>query len=285
MRFYRSIFFVSAFVLFCSPGPYAAAQERLPLFDTHVHYSRPDWDVYPPAQILKILAAAGVKRALVSSTPDDGTLKLFQADPKRIAPNLRPYRTQADMSGWAKNQEVLDYVAGRLKSGIYKGVGEFHLFDAKDAASPQMKALVRLAVQRNIVLQIHSDAKPVEVLFSHSKKLKILWAHAGMSEPAGTVRAMMDKYKNLWAGVSFRADDIAPGGKIDTAWHWLFLRHPDRFVYGTDTYITERWAAYGDLVEEHRAWLNQLPRKIARKIAYQNAVRLFGGGGAAGLPE
>ncbi len=189
------------------------------------------------------------------------------------------------MSGWARDQEVLDYVTGRLKRGIYKGVGEFHLFDVKDAASPQMKSLVRLAVRRNFVLQIHSDAGPVEVLFSHGNKLKILWAHAGMSEPAGVVQAMMDKHKNLWAGVSFRADDIAPGGKLNPAWHRLFLRHPDRFVYGTDTYITERWADYGDLVEEHRVWLRQLPRKIAEKIAYRNAVRLFGGGGAAGLPK
>ena len=43
---------------------------------------------------------AGVKRALVSSTPDDGTIKLYQRDPKRIVPILRPYRTREDIGHW-----------------------------------------------------------------------------------------------------------------------------------------------------------------------------------------
>ena len=51
----------------------AQAQE-LPIFDTHIHYSQPDWQVFTPERILAILDRAGVRRALVSSTPDDGTL-------------------------------------------------------------------------------------------------------------------------------------------------------------------------------------------------------------------
>jgi len=65
----------------------------------------------------------------------------------------------------------------------------------------------------------------------------------------------------------------------------ILLRHADRFLFGTDTYTTERWSIYGQLVAEHRAWLGQLPRPVAEKIAYRNAVALFGPGRAAGLPE
>jgi predicted TIM-barrel fold metal-dependent hydrolase len=234
---------------------------------------------------MEILAAAGVKRALVSSTPDDGTLKLYQADSNRIVPALRPYRTREDMSGWARSQEVFEYVSKRIRRGIYKGIGEFHLFDARDAGSPQMKGLVRIAVERDIVLQVHSDSGPVGALFAHDPKLKILWAHAGMSESPNVIQELLDKYKNLWAGVSFREGDIAPGGKLDPRWRALFVRHQDRFVYGTDTYISERWSSYGDLVKEHRTWLKQLPRMVAEKIAYRNAVRLFGAGKATGLSE
>ncbi len=285
MRFCKRMAAVSAAALLWILGPDAAGQERLPLFDTHVHYSRAAWSAYTPKQILNILAEAGVKRALVSSTPDDGTLKLYRADPGRIAPSLRPYRTRADMSGWARSPEVFEYVSKRIRRDIYKGVGEFHLFDAKDARSTQMKGLVRIAVERDIVLQIHSGPGPVKALFGLDAKLKILWAHAGMSEPPESVLKMLDRYPNLWTGVSFRAEDIAPGGKLDPAWRALFLRHPGRFVYGTDTYITERWSSYGELVAEHRAWLQQLPRGVARQIAYRNAVRLFGAGKAAELAE
>ncbi len=284
MRLRHNVLAASALLLLWSPG-FAAAAPRLPLFDTHVHYSRGAWEVYSPKRILKKLAAAGVKRALVSSTPDEGTLMLYEADPRRIVPNLRPYRVSGDMSRWAWDGEVLAYVTKRIKRGIYKGIGEFHLFEDRDAASPYIKKLARIAVERNIALQVHSGAGPVNVLFSHTPKLKILWAHAGMSEPPGVVGKLLDRYANLWAGVSFRGGDIAPGGKLDPEWRALFLRHPDRFVYGTDTYITERWESYGALVAAHRAWLGQLPRKIAEGIAHRNAVRLFGAGKDTGLPE
>jgi hypothetical protein len=71
----------------------------LPIVDAHIHYSRPDWDVLSPAQVLAILDRARVQRALVSSTPDDGTLKLYEAAPHRIVPFLRPYRMREDMAG------------------------------------------------------------------------------------------------------------------------------------------------------------------------------------------
>ena len=71
-----------------------AQSPDLPIFDTHIHYSAPDWVEYPPERILGILEKAGIRRALVSSTPDDGTLTLHARDPKRIVPILRPYRTR-----------------------------------------------------------------------------------------------------------------------------------------------------------------------------------------------
>ncbi len=78
-------------------GAAAPAAAQLPIFDAHIHYSRPDWEVYTPERALSILAAAGVRRAIVSSTPDDGTLKLYEKAPKGVVPFLRPYRTRDDM--------------------------------------------------------------------------------------------------------------------------------------------------------------------------------------------
>ena len=67
----------------------AQAQE-LPIFDAHIHYSRPDWQVFTPERILAILDQAGVQRALVSSTPDDGTLQLYAAAPAAHRPFPAP---------------------------------------------------------------------------------------------------------------------------------------------------------------------------------------------------
>ena len=119
-------------------GEPAAQNKELPLFDAHIHYSQGDWDTLSPEQALAILERAGVRRALVSSTPDDGTLTLYQADPKRSIPFLRPYRTRGDMAGWHSDPAVQANVEGRLARGIYKGIGEFHL-TAADADKPVVK--------------------------------------------------------------------------------------------------------------------------------------------------
>jgi predicted TIM-barrel fold metal-dependent hydrolase len=274
-----------SFALAWRLGPGAPAQEPLPLFDAHLHYSRPAWEVFPPGRVLEILAAAGVRRALVSSTPDDGTLRLHKAAPDRFVPILRPYRDGSDAAGWARSEEVLAHVSERIERGVYKGIGEFHLWNEEDAASPQVRRLARLAVERGVVLHVHSGAGPVRALFAHTPEARILWAHAGMSEPPGTVRELLDRHANLWTEVSFREEHIAPGGKLDPAWRALLLRHQDRFLFGTDTYTTERWGRYKELVAGHRAWLGQLPREAAERIAFRNAVRLFGAGGVSGPPE
>ena len=62
---------------------------------------------------------------------------------------------------------------------------------------------------------------------------------------------------------------------IDPAWRALLIRHADRFLAGTDTWVTSRWEALPGSVEEVRAYLAQLPPDVAEKIAYKNAERLF----------
>ena len=218
MGLWKGLLIAGAAALAWNAGPEARAQERLPIFDAHVHYSRAAWAEYPPKRVLEILAAAGVTGALVSSTPDDGTLMLHGAAPGRIVPILRPYREPGDMSGWARSGALLAYVDARVKRGIYKGIGEFHLFSVEDARTATLRTLARIALERDIVLHVHSGAAPILAILAHEPKVRILWAHAGMSEPPGAVREVMDKHPGLLTELSFRAGDIAPGGKIDPEW-------------------------------------------------------------------
>ena len=141
-----------------APGPAAA---QYPLFDSHIHYSRPDWDTYTPETILAILAKAGVKRALVSSTPDDGTLKLYDKAPGTIVPSLRVYRTRDDMSRWPRDPAIATYVEERFKRGIYRAIGEAH-YGAADVTAPTLKRLAELAAQHKVFFWSHIDDATVE---------------------------------------------------------------------------------------------------------------------------
>ncbi len=225
---------------------------------------------------------ADVVRALVSSTPDDGTLALRQAAPNRVAPLLRPYRGDISLGNWTRDPNLMAYVEERLALGSHLGIGEVHVADPSQLETPQMAALIDLAARRGLFLQVHSGAAPIRALFAADPSLKILWAHAGMSEPAEVVGEMLDRYGHLWTETSFRAGDILNGDTIDPSWRKLFLRHSDRFLIGSDTYVPGRWAEYTAIIAAHRAWLAQLPGDVAKAIAYGNAVRLLGDGG---LPE
>ncbi len=257
-------------------APGAAADERLAIFDTHVHYGRDVWADHDPGAIVAALEAAKVVRALVSSTPDDGSLRLVEADPDRFAAILRPYRAGVGPGNWFGDPDTPDYVAERLERGGYLGIGEFHLFDAAAAETPQVRRLAAMAVARDIVLHVHAGAEPVRALFAIEPRLAILWAHAGMTTPPEAIGKLLDGHDRLWAELSFRAGDIAPEGRLDPAWRARLLRHADRFMIGTDTYVPSRWDIYGALVDEHRRWLARLPPAVAEAIAHGNAARRFG---------
>ena len=251
-----------------SPG---AAQ--LPIFDAHIHYSRPDWEVYSPERALSILSAAGVRRAIVSRTPDDGTLKLYEKAPKTVVPFLRPYRTRDDMGKWHSDPGVQTYVEDRLKRGIYRGIGEFHL-SAADAGGPTVRRVAELAAERDLFLQAHVDDVAIERLLTLYPKVRFLWAHAGMSAPAPTVGRLLERFPKLYVELALRTD-VASGGTLDPEWRAVFVKYPDRFMVGTDTWVTSRWEIMRDYHRDVQAWLAQLPRDVAEAIAWKNGDRLF----------
>jgi hypothetical protein len=266
-------------------SPAFAADIRYPIFDAHVHYSEPAWAQNPPADILRKFDELGVIRALVSSTPDDGTLRLADFAPDRIAPELRPYHADVNSGNWTTNQAVPEYLAERLSVRKYHGIGEFHMQLPRQVGTPGIKAAIKLAIENKIVLHVHSGAPEVAALFAAEPRLRILWAHAGMDEDAVTVGQLMDQHQNLWADLSFRAWDVLVRDKLSPAWREVFRRHSDRFMIGSDTFVTARWDEYADIIGEHRRWLALLPEDLARSIAYRNAVHLFGDGGRAELKD
>jgi amidohydrolase family protein len=252
----------------------APAAAQLPIFDAHIHYSKPDWDVYTPERILSMLAQAGVRRAIVSSTPDDGTLMLYDRAPAGIVPFLRPYRTRDDMSSWPRDAAVAAYIEDRLnKRDVYRGIGESH-FGVGDVEAPTVRRIAELAKQRDLFLWCHIDEATVEKMLTTYPGVKILWAHAGMSSSAATVSRLVERYPALWVELALRTD-VASGGTLDPEWKALFVKYPERFMVGTDTWTTSRWESVRSGHAAVQQWLQQLPRDVAEKIANGNGERLF----------
>jgi hypothetical protein len=262
----------------------ASGQEPLPLFDAHLHYSADAWSLYDVDQALAQMDRAGIKVALVSSTPDDGTLKLYARAPERVVPILRPYRTRGDMGQWTRDPSVAAYLRQRIEEappGLkYRGIGEFHLY-AGEANDPVVAEVAQLARGHDLFLHAHADVGAVEELLRAHPDVKVLWAHAGMSASPAAVWVLLDRYADrLWVELALRFD-VVRGGEPDPEWLAVFERHPTRLMVGTDTWIPSQWSALPELKAREQAWLRQLPAELAERLAWWNAACLFGSGQTA----
>ena len=255
-------------------GAQEPSSMSLPIFDAHIHYSHDAWQSVPPQEAIAILRKAGVRRALVSSSGDDGQQKLHALAPDLILPSLRPYRSRGDISTWVRDQSVIAYLEERLKRYRYAAIGEFHVYGA-DADLPVVRRVVELAKQHRIFLHSHSDADAIERHFRQDPDARILWAHSGFDRPE-RVREMLRKHKNLWCDLAWRTDH-APGAASSTRTgaaamlefptaSWSAPTRP-RPSAGTTSPSTRGGS---------RTWLAELPREVAEKIAYRNGEAVFG---------
>ncbi len=259
---------------------FARAAEPLAIFDAHLHYNDEAVAVFPVADVLARFRATGVRTILATSRPNDGTRALLaaaNADPAsapRVVPFIRPYRNHADRQTWFDDPEIYALIESELARGIgYRGIGEFHVF-GRDAATPWVKRIVELAVERNLWLHAHCDDAALEILLAHDPRARIIWAHTGFSTPPAKIAQYLARHPGLVGELSYRYD-ITENGRLDPAWRALLLAYPDRFVVGSDTWVNERWARYGEIMAYYRGWLAQLPPDVAAKIASGNGERLF----------
>lgn len=249
-----------------------AQADMLPIFDAHVHYSHDAVGLIPPEKVAALLREAGVKKALVSSSDDDGTQKLLAAAPDIIVPALRPYRRRGEIGTWMHDPTVIDYLEDRLSKYEYFAIGEFHAY-GNDIQTDVIQTMIGMAKERNLLLHLHGDRTAVDQVFDTWPEARVLWAHSGFDDPADVAEAL-DEYPRLWADLAFRSDMASPSG-VSPRWEDVFLAHPDRFMVGTDTYAPERWYYVGPHAESSRQWLSALPEDVARKIAFENAEAML----------
>ena len=260
-------------------GDRARADDRIEIFDAHLHYN---WEPKPFYQLDEVLALFKQHRVtgiLATSRPNTGTHALMDARPEglQVVPFIRPYRVRADIQSWFGDPLIFDLVQDEFKRGYYRGIGEFHL-SGKSAENEWVKKTVDFAVANDLYLHAHADDEAVEILMRHNPKARIIWAHTGFGLSTDRVSAMLSKYPKLWGELSYRGGITDAAGKLTPEWRGLFERYPDRFLLGSDTWINERWASYGETMATYRAWLAQLSPEIAAQIAHGNARALFAAG-------
>lgn len=141
--------------------------------------------------------------------------------------------------------------------------------------------------------RLKRNVEGFERFLRRNRKARIVWAHlgsdfVGFRTPA-QARRMLHDHPNLYMSLRLgpgRVPSNHPMGQdgIKDDWMQLFREFPDRFVIGTDQIFTP--GAGGALTAQHakqrrvvrdrtNLFLSYLPPDLARKIAHENAIRIY----------
>lgn len=271
--------------------------EKYPLIDVHSH---PRIDLQTPEEFLEVMNAGGISRMNVFAGVRAHKLALLarQYPDRFVVSYLPPIERSAQMK-WPLDDEeerqILLAVEKALKSGLYKGLGEVitNRSGASDisADSSVVRRIVQLAGQYNVPINIHCPADKwpeMDRLLRAYPQTVVIWAHAGLYLSPSVIGEFLRDFPNLYfdlalthatgtirirgLGHSF----ILLGEVIDDGWRQLLESYPDRFLVGFDfgqRGITKSMAK--EVGEYFRTMLTQLTSTTARKIAYENAARLY----------
>lgn len=242
--------------------------------DGHLHYNKDVWPRLSPQHAIRYLNENGVKRAVVSSTPTEGTEKLYALAPEQIIPFVSLYRNYRDRNTFHSDPTILTYLQEKIDTGMYKGIGEFHLFK-KHKDTEVVKNIMQMAADNDLVISAHSDYETILTLVSLQPDVHIIWAHCGMDHPVEDVIDALEKYPNLFCDLSFRYNMFEEDSQLTQQWKSLLENQSSRFVLGMDTYTPRWWADLPESIALDREWLAQLSEQAQHNIARENINNWF----------
>ena len=271
--------------------------EPAPFADIHIHYNWDQAEVISEEAVIKKLKAAGVKLAVISSTPTDLAQKLQQKAGDWVIPLFSPYIHELGKRDWHLNINVLKKARRELAKGIYRGIGEIHFMAGfnPNVNNAIFSQLMELATIYQLPALIHVDAANekffMDICTKH-KKVRILLAHAGGNLEAKHIETILRFCPNVSVEFSAR-DPWRYGGLTDKQghllpqWRNLVLNFPLRIMTGTDPVwrVTrtqswdqpdDGWDHFEKLLQYHQTWINDLPEKVQHRVRWKNAVQFFG---------
>jgi predicted TIM-barrel fold metal-dependent hydrolase len=266
----------------------------------HLHYKWTQQDVTSAAATIALLDRENIVMGVVIGTPAELALSLWSLVPDRIVPIFSPYREGGDWHHWAYDGSTVTRARAALVSGRYQGIGELHIIGG--FAPPLEKAtvlqqLLALAAEFDVPVMLHTEFSRPDFMLQLCRQFpetRILWAHSGALLEPGDVASVLERCSNVWGGLGARDPWrfvnnplTTEDGMLQPAWKALLLKHPECFMVGSDPVwpvdqldrwdeADSGWQELGRFWAFHRGWLAQLPKKVARQIACENAVALFG---------
>tara|TARA_Y100000591_G_scaffold197029_1_gene170519 strand:- start:228 stop:1163 length:936 start_codon:yes stop_codon:yes gene_type:complete len=128
-------------------------------------------------------------------------------------------------------------------------------------------------------------------LYSKFPEINFIIPHMGFGS-IEQVDEILSKHKNVFMTISKKekknpsvskniskkiGDGMIENRVLKDDWKFILIKHQDRLMFATDAHKSFRWQIYEKIViKSRKEILKYLPKKVAKKIAYQNAEKIYG---------
>jgi Tat protein secretion system quality control protein TatD with DNase activity len=208
-----------------------------------------------------------------------------------------------------KFKSLVEKLTNQFENKEIAGLGELILSNHNSSAFPgyrrkvridsePFQTLFRLTQKYQGFVLIHADENSDSIaeisnLAKAFPSVPIILAHCVSGSSSETVRKLLEAFPNLFCETSYRstarnsspqlyASMIHTESSAKSDWIALIEQMPDRFMVGSDFYIITLGRAsasdtsYDKIIGAIRSGLlSQLKPETIRKVAYQNAQKLF----------
>jgi predicted TIM-barrel fold metal-dependent hydrolase len=195
---------------------------------------------------------------------------------------------------------------GELAAEHFSSGRGHHPYESAPPDHPLLLALADIAARRGMPIDLHMEAVPEDMpmptphqvgpnparlraniaaferLLAHNPEARIVWLHAGWDltgeRTVSLMHGLLARHGNLFMSVKYDGDGARrtqpfppEGDALRPGWLALLRAFPDRFVIGSDQFMdqgTER-------LEGARRFVDALPPDLARRVAYDNARRVY----------
>ena len=276
LAFFRRLYWRHAPIarLLSSPVSSLRPGAAVPIFDAHLHYSHDAWESVPPKDAIAILRKAGLQRALVSSSGDEGTQRLFAdgARPRhaRAAP-LSHARRDRDLGA---RRDLRAYLEERLASYTATRRSANSISTAPTPTCRCRAAWSSSPSSTTSSCTRTPTSTRSSACSSSGPQARILWAHSGFDRPSACARCCAS---TRTCGATSRSAPItASGGKVGPGWRTTVPASFPTASWSAPTATSRALALHPGARRAGRArWLADLPRDVAERIAWKNGEAVF----------
>jgi hypothetical protein len=194
--------------------------------------------------------------------------------------------------------------------GVFSGIGEFTIHkefvsskvsgEVASLTDPALDRILDFAAETGLVVLLHSDVdRPfakkgtppkflaqMRDLVARHPKTTIIWAHTGLGrviqpvqDHVGMIESLIDDpaLANLSFDISW--DEVAKyavsSGEATRAAALMLNRHPERFLFGTDTVAPKDAAAYFAVYDMWKPVFDLVDKEALAKVLRGNYERIF----------